>query len=84
MHVTIETDRTVFTLVNTFEVEPERQQALVDELADVTTRFTSSMPGFVGVAIHRSLDQRFVVNYVQWASRRFYEVAFTQAATNSR
>ncbi|HEY0192725.1 MAG TPA: hypothetical protein VGC42_16510 [Kofleriaceae bacterium] len=28
------------------------------------------MPGFVGVAVHRSLDQRFVVNYVQCAASR--------------
>jgi heme-degrading monooxygenase HmoA len=32
-------------------------------------RFMASQPGFISVSVHRSLDGRSIVNYIQWQSR---------------
>lgn len=63
---TIVTDQDLITLVNVFTVEPGRQAALVDLLADATTAVINRFPGYVSANIHRSLDGTKVVNYAQW------------------
>ena len=73
MSATIAVDRDIFTLINTFEVEPRNQQALIDELANVTATHTRFLPGFIGASVHRSLDGHYVVNYVQWQSKLHFE-----------
>ena len=42
---TIETERSIFTLINTFEVEPTKQQSLANMLEDVTEKVTKHQPG---------------------------------------
>jgi Antibiotic biosynthesis monooxygenase len=32
-------------------------------------RFMARQPGFISVSVHRSLDGRRIVNYIQWQSR---------------
>jgi heme-degrading monooxygenase HmoA len=32
-------------------------------------RFMARQPGFISVSLHRSLDGRRIVNYIQWQSR---------------
>jgi heme-degrading monooxygenase HmoA len=32
-------------------------------------RFMARQPGFISISLHRSLDGRRIVNYVQWQSR---------------
>ena len=64
----IEAAADIFTLINTFHTSPDRQAAIVASL----TRFTAiarDLPGFVGAAVHASLDGTRVVNYVQWRTR---------------
>ena|SRR4029077_21012439 len=70
---TIATDQDLITLVNVFTVEPERQAALVDLLADATTAVINRFPGYVSANIHRSLDGAKVVNYAQWLRADDYE-----------
>lgn len=70
--VTIEAGRDILTLVNVFTVRPERQQQLIDLLADAT-RTMKQLPGFVSANLHKSYDGKYVVNYVQWRSREDYE-----------
>jgi antibiotic biosynthesis monooxygenase (ABM) superfamily enzyme len=70
---TIATDQDLITLVNVFTVEPERQAALVDLLADATTAVINRFPGYVSANIHRSLDGTKVVNYAQWRRVEDYE-----------
>jgi heme-degrading monooxygenase HmoA len=57
------------TLINVFTVESERQQALVDLLAQATEEVMSKQPGYLSARIHRSLDGTRVANYAQWRSR---------------
>ena len=61
------------TLINTYEVAPERQAELVDLLGEVTKAEILARPGFVSVCIHKSLDGTRVVNYAQWASKAHFD-----------
>src|SRR4029077_15120960 len=74
---TIATDQDLITFVNVFTVEPERQAALVDLLADATTAVINRFPGYVSANIHRSLDGTKVVNYAQWRRVEDYEAMHT-------
>ncbi len=40
-------DQAMFTLVNVFTVEPNKQQKLVDTLTETTDTITRHLPGFV-------------------------------------
>ena len=56
------------TQITTAEVEDGRQDELL-RLMTERARFMATQPGFISISLHRSLDGRRVVNYVQWASR---------------
>lgn len=68
---TITTEQDVMTLINVFTVDPEHQQELIDVLAEATTVMVEQ-PGFISANLHRSVDGRRVVNYVQWRSHDDY------------
>ena len=76
MHATIDDRADIHTLLNTFTVPPERQQALVDCLRIFTEDHARKQPGFVGASVHASLDQRSVVNYVQWKTKAHLDAFF--------
>ncbi len=61
------------TLINVYEVEPERQAELVKALSESTERVVRHQPGFISVCIHSSLDGQRVANYAQWASKSHFE-----------
>lgn len=63
----ISVDQPVVTLINTFTVDPQDQQRLVDILVEATRATMQGLPGFVSANIHKSLDGRYVANYAQWA-----------------
>ncbi len=65
---TIEVDAPLVTLVNVFEVEPARQDELVELLEQATDQTMRHLPGFVSANIHRGLDGTKVANYAQWES----------------
>ena len=73
MPTTIATDEPVVTLINTFTVEAERQQELVQLLVEATDLVMRRLPGFVSANIHRGLDGTHVANYAQWRSREDFE-----------
>lgn len=63
----IRTDETI-TFINVFDVEPEKQQALVDVLNEGAEKVISKRPGFISASILASKDGTRVVNYAQWRS----------------
>jgi heme-degrading monooxygenase HmoA len=64
----IRTEQQPVTQITVVEAEPGKQaQAL--ELMTQRAEFMARQPGFVSISLHRSLDGRRVVNYVQWESR---------------
>lgn len=54
------------TVINVFEVEPSKQQELVDLLNEGADKVMRHRPGFVSVNILTSVDGTRVVNYAQW------------------
>lgn len=70
----------VLVLINTFEVEPDRQQALIDVLSSATEQVMKRRPGFISANLHRSLDGKRVVNYAQWASKGDFDAMMQDPA----
>jgi heme-degrading monooxygenase HmoA len=52
--------------INVFEVEPSRQQDLVDILSEGTEEVIRHRPGFVSVTLLASVDGRRVINHAEW------------------
>ncbi len=59
--------------INVFTVAPADQQRLADLLTRATVGGVDRAPGFLGAALHRSLDGTRVTMYARWASARAYE-----------
>jgi quinol monooxygenase YgiN len=70
----IQTDNQTVTQITVVEAEPEKQQDALSLMAE-RARFMSAQPGFVSISLHRSLDGRRIVNYVQWQSRELLQQA---------
>jgi quinol monooxygenase YgiN len=70
---TIEANAPWVTLINVYEVEPEKQAELVSLLSDATEKVMRHQPGFMSVNIHSSFDGTRVVNYAQWASKEDFD-----------
>jgi quinol monooxygenase YgiN len=66
----------LFTVLIEFEVDPGRQQALIDAIADQVERHFKSYSGFVSTSFHASDDGRRVVNYAKWLSKDAWEKTF--------
>lgn len=78
---TIRTDTAGITLVNVYEVEPQRQSELARLLSEMTQALIAREPGFISVSIHSSLDGARVVNYAQWASKAHFEAFMKKPQT---
>ena len=74
---TISKNAAGLTLINTFKVAPEKQQALIDLLDRATEIVMRKQPGFISANIHRSLDGTKVANYAQWRSKADFEAMQT-------
>jgi quinol monooxygenase YgiN len=72
------------TLINVYEVEPDKQAELAKALADATETSIRHQPGFISVSIHTSLDGGKVVNYAQWASKEHFENFMKQPAVQAQ
>ncbi len=57
------------TIINTYAVAPEREEALLDMLVRSTAETLQYVPGFVSANFHVNLDRTQVVNYAQWRNR---------------
>ena len=53
------------TQITLIESEPEKQAEALT-LMHERARFMARQPGFISVSLHRSLDGRRIVNYIQW------------------
>ncbi len=53
------------TLINTFQIQPERADKLV-EILHKAAAVMRQLDGFVSANLHVSIDRTRVVNYVQW------------------
>ncbi len=74
---TIETGRTIATLLNTFTVTPENQQPLIDLLIEATETAIKHRPGYISTNLHKSVDGTRVINYAQWERQEDAEALFS-------
>lgn len=69
---TIATNNEVTTVIIIFNVEAEKQQDLLDTIAEFS-KTVKRQPGFVSANIHKSLDGIKVANYAQWKTQKDFE-----------
>ncbi|MDF2114392.1 antibiotic biosynthesis monooxygenase [Roseiarcaceae bacterium H3SJ34-1] len=62
------------TQITVIDTQPERLEAALAILRDRAS-FMSRQPGFVSITLHRSLDGRKIVNYVQWETKELLQSA---------
>jgi heme-degrading monooxygenase HmoA len=70
----IQTDQQPVTQITIIEAEPEKQTEALS-LMRKRAHFMQDQPGFISISLHRSLDGRRIVNYVQWQSRDLLRAA---------
>lgn len=70
--VTIDADADLVTLIVTFDVTPDTQDARVALLEEVV-KVHAQHDGFVSCTIHRSRDGYRVAEYIQWRSMAHLE-----------
>ncbi len=64
----IQADTQPVTQITIVESEPDKQAEALSLMTE-RARFMARQPGFISVSLHRSLDGRRIVNYIQWQSR---------------
>ena len=70
----IHTGNQTVTQITVIEAEPEKQQEALSLMTE-RAHFMSSQPGCISISLHRSLDGRRIVNYIQWQNREQLQAA---------
>src|SRR3982074_1370980 len=70
----IQTGNQLVTQITVIDAEPEKQRECLLLMAE-GARFRDRQPGFVSITLHRSLDGRRIVNYIQWQNRELLKSA---------
>ncbi len=81
---TIDVEAGCLTLINVYEVDPDRQAELKKALSEATETTIRHQPGFISVSIHGSLDGGKVVNYAQWQSKADFEAFMKKPETQAQ
>jgi heme-degrading monooxygenase HmoA len=58
----------IVTQITTVKTTPDNLDEVISLMKE-RARFMARQPGFVSISLHRSLDGRRIVNYIQWKSR---------------
>jgi heme-degrading monooxygenase HmoA len=66
--VHIQAGKQPVTQITIIESEPDKQAGALSVMTE-RARFMARQPGFISISLHRSLDGRRIVNYVQWQNR---------------
>jgi heme-degrading monooxygenase HmoA len=64
----IQADNQPVTQITIIESEPGKQAEVLSVMSE-RAKFMSRQPGFISISLHRSLDGRRVINYIQWQDR---------------
>ena len=62
------------TQITVVEAEPENQAEALSLMTE-RAHFMARQPGFISISVHRSLDGRRILNYIQWESRELLQSA---------
>lgn len=69
-------DDDVFAMVSEFEVDPRKQQVLIEEVASQVDAHFRRYDGFLSASYHASENGQRVLNYAQWRSREALHASF--------
>ena len=72
---TLDPDAKYLIVINTYIVEPQRAEEILDMLTRSTEEVLRFVDGFVSANLHVSEDRTQVVNYSQWKSVELLEAA---------
>src|ERR1041385_8751813 len=67
-------DKQPVTQITIIEAEPGKQAEALSLMTE-RARFMQRQPGFISISLHRSLDGRRIINYIQWQSRDLLRAA---------
>jgi len=70
----IQTGEQPVTQITIVEAEPDKQDEALSLMSE-RAHFMARQPGFISISLHRSLDGKRIVNYVQWQSRELLRSA---------
>ncbi len=69
----ISADRSLQTVITTFECSPGTCADLLEALQDAYSEFISRQQGFLGAGLHVNDAQTRIANYSQWARREDFQ-----------
>lgn len=81
--MTIAPDRPVYTVVTLFATKPENQETFLSAFK-LSIQGMKKHPGFVAACVHRSLDGRTILNYLQWRSQADFETFVHRPGRSAR
>src|SRR4029079_16632423 len=61
-------DKRPLHTIRVVEAGPDKQAEALSVMAE-RARFMARQPGFISINVHRSLDGRRIVNYVEWQNQ---------------
>ena len=64
----------IVTQITTVKLPPGKQDEVLALMRE-RARFMATQPGFVSISLHRSLDGRRIINYIQWQNRDLLQSA---------
>jgi heme-degrading monooxygenase HmoA len=70
----IRSDKRLVTQITVVESGPDTQAEALSVMAE-RAHFMARQPGFISISVHRSLDGRRIVNYIQWENRDLLQAA---------
>ena len=70
----INTDHQPVTQITVVEPDPGKQAEALSVMRE-RARFMARQPGFISISLHRSLDGKRIVNYIQWQNRDLLRAA---------
>ena len=70
----ISADKQSVTQITIIEPEAGKQDEALAVMSE-RARFMARQPGFISISLHRSVDGRRIVNYIQWQSRELLQSA---------
>ena len=68
-------------LINTFTVDPDRAEELLQVLSEATEKGMRQRPGFISANLHMSVDKKHVANYAQWRSKADVDAMMSDPAS---
>lgn len=81
---TLDPDAGYLTIINTYQVAPERAEALLEKLVQATVETLRYVPGFISANFHLNAERTQLVNYAQWRSREALAAAGTDPEVVAR